>query len=65
MFILQSIKSTSQNVKLDWLLCSQLQETIAFTLRNSVDSDEMPVAFHLGLHCLPKYLSTSIQNEKG
>ena len=22
-------------------------------------------AFHLGLHCLPKYLSTSIQNEKG
>ena len=23
------------------------------------------VAFHLGLHCLPKYLFTSIQNEKG
>ena len=27
--------------------------------------DEMPhyVAFHLGLHCLPKYLFTSVQNE--
>ena len=23
------------------------------------------VAFHLGLHCLPKYWSTGIQNEKG
>ena len=22
-------------------------------------------AFHLGLHCLPKYMFTSIQNEKG
>ena len=29
---------------------------IVFTLANSADSDEMPhfVAFHLGLHCLPK-----------
>ena len=29
-----------------------------FTLTNSVDPDEMPhyVAFHLGLHCLQKYL---------
>ena len=31
---------------------------IVFILANSVDPDEMPhtVAFHLGLHCLPKYL---------
>ena len=28
-----------------------------FVLANSADLDEMPphVAFHLGLHCLPKY----------
>ena len=28
-----------------------------FALTNSVDPDEMPhyAAFHLGLHCLPKY----------
>ena len=36
-------------------------------LSYSADPDEMlPYgAFHLGLQCLPKYLSTSIQNEKG
>ena len=30
---------------------------IVFVSANSVDPDEMPhhVAFHLGLHCLPKY----------
>ena len=30
---------------------------IVFSLANGVDSDEMQhdVAFHLGLHCLPKY----------
>ena len=30
---------------------------IAFVLTNSVDSDEMPryVAFHLSMHCFPKY----------
>ena len=40
---------------------------IVFILVNSADPDEMPpyVAFHLGLHCLPKYLFTSYQNEKG
>ena len=39
---------------------------IAFILANSTDSDEMPpyATFHLGLHCLPKYLFTGIQNEK-
>ena len=40
---------------------------IVFILANSVDPDEMPryVAFHLGLHWLPKNLfTTSIQNEK-
>ena len=38
---------------------------IVLILANSEDPDEMPhyVAFHLGLHCLPKYLFTGIQNE--
>ena len=37
-----------------------------FSLANSADPDEMPpyVAFHLGLHCLPKYLFVSSQDEK-
>ena len=36
-------------------------------LANSADPDEMPpyVAFHLGLHCLPKYLFPGIKNEMG
>ena len=40
---------------------------IVFILANSVDPDEMlPYgAFHLGLHCCPKYLFTGIQNENG
>ena len=31
---------------------------IAFVLANSVDPDEMShyTAFHVGLHCLPKYM---------
>ena len=39
---------------------------IVFILANSADPDEMPpyVAFHQGIHCLPKYLFTSIQDEK-
>ena len=39
-----------------------------FISATSEDLDEMPpfVAFHLGLHCLPKYLFfTGIVNEKG
>ena len=38
-----------------------------FILAHSADPDEMPpyASFHLGLHCLPKYLFTSIQNDKG
>ena len=41
--------------------------TFIFILTNNADPDEMPpnVAFLLGLHYLPKYLFTSIQNEKG
>ena len=33
-------------------------------LANSADLDKMPpyAAFHLGLHCLQKYLITGIQN---
>ena len=36
-------------------------------LANSAGPVEMPpyAAFHLGLHCLLKYLFTSIQKEKG
>ena len=37
---------------------------IVLILENSADPDEMlhDAAFHLGLHCLPTYLFTSIQN---
>ena len=40
---------------------------IVFILANSADPDKMSpcAAFHLGLLCLPKYLFTCIQNEKG
>ena len=37
---------------------------IVFILANSENPDKMPtyVTFHLGIHCLPKYLFTCIQN---
>ena len=40
---------------------------MVFTLANSADPDEMlhKAAFHLGLHCLPKYLFAGILYEKG
>ena len=40
---------------------------IVFVLANSVDPDEMLhyAAFHLGLHCLPKYAFRSHQYTKG
>ena len=40
---------------------------IVFIVVNNADPDEMLpyVAFHQGLHCLPKYLFTGIKNEKG
>ena len=40
---------------------------IVFILENSADLYEMPPygAFHLDLHCMPKYMFTGIQNEKG
>ena len=44
---------------------------LAFIFAHSADPDknpdEMPsyATFHLGLHCLPKYLFTGIQNEIG
>ena len=50
----------------DGLPVKKLQNDVfAFNFANSADPDEMPpyVAFHLGLHCLPKYLFTGIQNE--
>ena len=38
-----------------------------FVLVNSADADEMTYygAFHLGLHCLPKYLLRGFQYSKG
>ena len=40
---------------------------VVVILANSTNPGEMPpyTAFHLGPHCLPKYLSNDIQNEKG
>ena len=40
---------------------------IVFIFAYSADPEEMLhyAAFHLGFHCLPKYLFTGIQNEKG
>ena len=40
---------------------------IHFVLANSADPDEMQhyVAFHQGLHCLPKYLFRGFQSSKG
>ena len=44
-----------------------LSVKIAFILANSAYTDEMPpyAAFHLGHHCLLKYLFAIIQNAKG
>ena len=38
-----------------------------FIYANSADPDEMSpnAAFHLGIYCVPKYLSTCIQSKKG
>ena len=40
---------------------------IDFVLANSADPDEMPhyAAFHLGLHCLPKYMFLGFLVHKG
>ena len=45
---------------------SNFYEVIYFCQSDSADPDEMPpfAAFHLGLHCLPKYLFISTQNKK-
>ena len=44
-----------------------LPQKVVFILANSADPGEMPtyVAFHQGLHCLPKYKYTNILNERG
>ena len=44
-----------------------LSMKIIFTLTNIAEPAEMPnfVAFHLGLHCLPKYAFGSLQLYKG
>ena len=46
--------------------CIYVPEVCFFILSNSADPDEMLpyAAFHLGLHCLPKYQYIGIQNEK-
>ena len=43
------------------------KESIQTNKTNNAEPDEIPpyVAFHLGLHCLPKYLFTGIQDSKG
>ena len=43
-----------------------MSHSIVFISANSGDPDEMQsyAAFHQGLHCLPMYLFTSIQNER-
>ena len=40
---------------------------VDFVLANSVDHDEMPHygTFHLGLHCLPKYLFRGFCSPEG
>ena len=40
---------------------------IDFIIANIADPDEIPqyAAFHLSIHCLPKYLFNVIQKEKG
>ena len=45
--------------------CISVPEEV-FILANSADPDEMPlnVALYFGLHCMPKYQSRGIQNEK-
>ena len=47
------------------MICISFSEN-SFILANRVDPDEMPhnVAFHLGLHCLPKYAFRSHYNIK-
>ena len=49
------------------LQCNFIPEKCFFILANSEDPYEMLsyAAFHLGLHCLQKYMFTGIQNEKG
>ena len=44
-----------------------LSLNINFVIANSADLDEMPhyAAFHLGLHCLPKYLFRDFWSSKG
>ena len=44
-----------------------ISQKIDFVLANSADPDEMQhyAAFHLGLHCLPKYLFTGFWSSKG
>ena len=47
------------------LINSEWSLNIVFILANIADPEEMPpyAAFHLGLHCLPKYLCTRLTND--
>ena len=53
-------------VKISIKWCISVPED-CFYFSKQTDHNEMPPqgAFHLSLHCLPKYLFTGIQNEKG
>ena len=55
---------TGYNLNLRYTSFNKL---FVFILANSTDSDEMlhSAAFHLGLHCLPKYLFWGFQYTKG
>ena len=55
------------SLKIAFILANSEDPDEMLPYANSEDLDEMPpyAAFHLGLHCLPKYMFTSIQNEKG
>ena len=60
-FLLLATATTESKHKMNYDVFLSLK--IVFNLANNADLDEMLV-FHLGLHCLPKYLLTSIQNKK-
>ena len=63
-FLLLATATTERKHEMNYDVFLPLK--IVFNLANSADLDEMPpyVAFHLGLHCLPKYLLTSFQNKQ-
>ena len=62
-----SVKANSVNPVKTALMKYCISLKIDFVVANSADPDEMShyAAFHLGLHCLPKYLFRSFRSTKG